>query len=317
MTRVILVTGGLGYLGGRISAGLRQMGFNVFCGTRRERIERPAWAPDLHVRHLNWGSHESLVSACKGVDCIVHLASVNEIRSERDPINCLQENVNNIIRILDAAIASDVKRFIYFSTAHVYGNPLVGRIDEKTLPFPRHPYAISHRMAEDFVLAAHSRRQIDGIVIRLSNGFGYPLTNEIDRWTLLVNDLCRQLAEKNQMRLKGSGQQVRDFITITDIIRAVRHIIDRKDFSNEDGLFNLGGNTTLSVMEMAERIRERWGLLTGKFPKIITMGEYAQCETTLDYRTDKILATGFEPIGNFEEELDGTLRFCRNSFTSQ
>lgn len=316
MTKVILVTGGLGYIGGRISAGLRQLGFNVLCGTRREGIERPAWAPDLNVCHINWRSQESLVSACKGVDCIVHLASVNEIRSERDPITSIQENVNNIIRILDAAIVSDVKRFIYLSTAHVYGNPLVGRIDEKTLPSPRHPYAISHRMAEDFVLAAHSRRQIDGIVMRLSNGFGYPLTNEIDRWTLLVNDLCRQLAEKNQIRLKGSGQQVRDFITITDIIGAVRHIIDRKNFFNEDGLFNLGGNTTLSVMEMAERIRERWSVLTGQFPEIITTGGAGQCKTTLDYRTDKILATGFKPVRNFDEELDGTLLFCRSSFTS-
>ncbi len=314
MNTDVLVTGGLGYLGGRISTSLIESGFNVFSGTRREGIKRPDWSPNLQTRHINWLSIEQLASACSGVGCIIHLASANEIECELDPVAAIQSNVNNIIRLLDAAIVSGVQRFIYISTAHVYGSPLIGRIDEKTITRPSHPYAISHRMAEDFVLAMTSKAKIQGIVLRVSNGFGYPLTNKIDRWTLLVNDLCRQLASTKKMVLKGTGQQVRDFITITDIAHAVTHVMKLESSFLGDGLFNLGGNTTLSVIAMARRIGERWQRLTGECPEIIPTGIAEGFEEALDYRCDKLLATGYSPIRNFEEELDYTLSFCQNSF---
>ena len=110
-----------------------------------------------------------------------------------------------------------VERFIYFSTAHIYGAPLEGTITEKSLPSPVHPYAITHRAAEDYVIAAAKQKRIQGTVLRLSNSFGAPVSPHVNRWTLLANDLCRQAVEKGTITLRSNGCQYRDFICLTDV----------------------------------------------------------------------------------------------------
>lgn len=191
MIHKILLTGGLGYLGGRIARALTDARYQVLCGTCREE-PAPAWLPTMRMARIDWTSTDSLTEACCNVDCVVHLAAMNEIESARDPVSALQMNGMASLRLLEAAKAAGVRRFVYFSTAHVYGAPLQGEITEKTMPRPAHPYAITHRVSEDFVLSAHDQKHIEGIVVRLSNGFGAPVTPYIDRWTLLVNDLCKQ-----------------------------------------------------------------------------------------------------------------------------
>ena len=68
-----------------------------------------------------------------GVDCIIHLSAMNEVESLKDPVGALQVNGIQSLMLLQAAQKTRVKRFIYFSTAHVYGFPLEGHIDEKNL----------------------------------------------------------------------------------------------------------------------------------------------------------------------------------------
>lgn len=181
MSYSVLLTGGLGYLGGRLACALVAVGHQVRCGTRRPGAAAPDWLPGMSMVMLDWASTEALTEACRGVDCIIHLAAMNEVESTRDPVGALEMNGLASLRLLEAAKAAGVRRFVYFSTAHVYGAPLQGSIDETSLPRPVHPYAITHKVAEDFVLAAHDRKQIEGVVIRLSNGFGAPVTPDVDR----------------------------------------------------------------------------------------------------------------------------------------
>jgi UDP-glucose 4-epimerase len=108
------------------------------------------------------------------------------------------------------------------STTHVYG-PQVGRLEETTLPAPRHPYATSHRAAEDAVLAASGN--FTAMVLRLSNGFGAPTHAQANCWTLLVNDLCRQAVTDCTLRLRSAGLQHRDFIPLADVTRIVDHML--------------------------------------------------------------------------------------------
>ena len=117
------------------------------------------------------------------MDAIVHLAAMNEMDCARDPAAALEVNTALTLRLLNAAVAAGVRRFVYLSTAHVYGAPLRGHIDERALPRPVHPYAITHRAAEDFVLAAFDAGRIEGVVLRLSNGVGAPAHAAVDRWT--------------------------------------------------------------------------------------------------------------------------------------
>ncbi len=171
------------------------------------------------------------------------------------------------LRVLDAAIAAGVKRFVYMSSAHVYGD-LQGEITETSLTKARHPYAITKLAAENLVLAAHDAGKIEAAVFRLSNSYGSPTHVGVNAWMLLVNDLCRQAVAQRKMRLRSSGVQVRDFIPIDDVVRAVEHALGLVKDRLEDGLFNLGGDDCVSIQTMAERVAVRCEAILGYRPTI-------------------------------------------------
>lgn len=314
----ILITGGLGYLGSRIAEYLyNKPGNDLNVTTRKQYDRRPEWMENGRIITLEMTSENDLDAACEGVQCIIHLAALNEIESAENPEWAMMVNGIGTLKLLQAAERTGVERIIYFSTAHVYGSPLQGHITEHTLPRPIHPYAITHRIAEDFVLAAHDRKALTGIVLRLSNGFGAPVNPDVNRWTLLVNDLCRQAVTTGRLVLRSSGAQFRDFVTIYDVCRAVYHFTNLPADQCLDGLFNLGGECTIRVIEMVQRIVNRCSAVLGFTPEIV-LPEKPQEEdvSEFEYSVKKLKKTGFKPRGDINKEIDATLLFCRNQFNN-
>lgn len=308
MNHKILVTGGMGLVGGRVAQALAEQGNEVLLGSRHVQAP-PSWLATADVVAMDWLSKDSLISACNGVDAIVHLAAMNDAECLRDPVAALEVNGVNTARLLEAAKTTGVRRFIYFSTAHIYGSPLAGQIDEVTLPRCKHPYATSHRAAEDVVLAASDK--LSSIVLRLSNGFGRPAHAAVNSWMLLVNDLCRQAITQGSLTLRSSGLQRRDFVTLHDVGRAVSHMLNLPDTKVGDGIFNVGGGKSMQVIEMAEMIQSRCSALMGLTPEIIRPAPTPnENNPDLEYKIDKLLASGFALNGNVQEEIDGILTMC-------
>src|SRR5205807_10500909 len=108
-------------------------------------------------------------------------------------------------RLARAAAKQGTARFIYLSSAHVYGAALSGHVDEHTCPAPRHPYATSHRAGEDAVRLACDGSAMAAIVVRLANAFGAPVDPAVDCWHLVTNDLCRQAVKTRRAVLKTPG----------------------------------------------------------------------------------------------------------------
>jgi len=316
MTNVVLVTGGLGYVGGRVALALQQSGkYELRLGTRAAGSIQAPWLPEAEIRTLDVTVDDDLDEACAGASSIVHLAALNENDCLADPQRAFLVNALGTLKLLQAAERAGVKRFVYFSTAHVYGAPLAGRIDEGSLPRPVHPYAITHHAAEDFVLAAHNRKAMVGIVLRMSNGFGSPTHAAVNRWTLIVNDLCRQAATAGKLVMRSPGLDQRDFITLEDAGRAVAHVLALGDKDVGDGLFNLGGGRSMKVFDLAQLVAQRCEAVLGFAPQIERPAATgAVPPPQLDYRMDKLLATGFSHRGSMAEEIDATLRICHAAF---
>ena len=311
----ILVTGGLGYVGGRVARHLATVPDLQLCLTsRRPPATAPHWLS--HGQVVPWDSAaQDPAPLLDGVDTVVHFAALNEIDSARDPVQALQVNGVDTLRLLLAAQQAGVRRFIYFSTAHIYGAPLAGTIDEQTLPRPVHPYAISHKVAEDFVLAQHDQGKIDGVVLRLSNGFGAPIAAEVNRWTLIANDLCRQAVTSGKLTLKSSGLQRRDFVTLSDVARCVEHFIALPKEKLGNGLFNLGGDCVMSMFELTSLIARRCEAVLGFTPPIERPAPGPnETAPDLQYDISKLKTTGFHLLGGVEDEIDATLRLCQQAF---
>jgi UDP-glucose 4-epimerase len=315
----ILITGGFGYIGGRLAQHLSsQSGYDILLATR-QGTEAPRWLPHAKVLKSKWESSDNLEDICKGIDVVIHLAGMNAQDSSANPINALECNAVATARLLQAAIRQGVKRFVYLSTAHVYSRPLEGVITEQTCPTNLHPYASSHRAGEDVVRAAHQREQIEGIVIRLSNAYGAPTHKNANCWMLLVNDLCRQAIINEELVLYSSGTQYRNFITIEDMVRAILHFVECPASKLGDGLFNLGAASPMRVIDLAELIAERCDITCGFKPPIKRPQETTQPKMSqpLDYRIDKLLGTGFILKSECNKEIDETLKFCHDHFQAK
>jgi UDP-glucose 4-epimerase len=307
----VLITGGFGYVGGRLAQHLASTSDdNVILGSRTG-VAVPDWCPGSHVIRMQWASEESLREVCSGVDAVVHLAGMNAQESSADPVNALVVNGVATARIVRAAVARGVKRFIYVSTAHVYGSPLEGAITEENCALALHPYATSHRAGEDNVLLANANRQIEGIVVRLSNSFGPPAHKQVNCWMLLVNDLCRQAVTHRRMELRSAGLQRRDFITLTDACRAIAHLLRLTTDPSGPAVYNAGGEWSPTVLEMAGRIARCCREELGYSPELVRPAPGpAEQVAPLDYRISRLRTAGFVPSNRIDAEIAATLAFC-------
>ncbi|HEX2779504.1 MAG TPA: SDR family oxidoreductase [Gemmatimonadaceae bacterium] len=306
---VVLVTGAGGYLGGRLVQHLERGGsFAVRRGSRQPRAGEPG---SVAIGELRDG--RQLEEACRGAGAVVHLAALNEIDSARDPALATEINVEGTRRLVAAAARAGVGRFVYLSTAHVYGAPLAGRIDEDTPTHPAHPYATTHRVAEDVVFAARDR--VEAVVLRLSNAIGAPTRPDVDRWTLVVNDLCRQAATTGKLTLRSSGLARRDFIAMSDACAAIEHFLLLERAALPDGPVNLGGGKSLRVIDIVELVADRAAVILGERPAIVRPEPApGELHPDLDYRIDLLVSTGFALHGDLAAEIDDTLRLCAAAF---
>ena len=255
---------------------------------------------------MRWG--RDLEALSDGADCLIHLAAPNEVECARDPDAAIATTLRLTERALRAADAGGVRRFIYLSTVHVYG-PMQGLISEDTAPDPQHPYAVAHLESEHAVQAAAT--DVDAIVLRLSNGYGAPADNGTDRWTLLVNDLCRQAVVDHRLQLSSNGLQHRDFLPLSDVADAIRHFTGAPHHPHGFRLFNLSSGKSMRVIDMAALIRSRAEAVLGvEIGLEAAEGGPVEASEKLVVDNRRLLETGFRPAADAAVEIDGMLKFC-------
>ncbi|MDI7217545.1 SDR family oxidoreductase [Leptospira santarosai] len=307
----ILVTGSSGFLGGRIAKYFGTLDeFELILGTTKN-ARLPNYIRFGRVIPIDWNSQNSLESVCENVEYVVHCAGMNAQDAAKDPRKAFEFNGYTTGRLMDAAIKNHSLKFIYFSTAHVYGNPLVGNISENSPLTNQHPYAMSNAAGEREVSNRNTLGEIFGINIRLSNAFGAPVNPKVNCWMLLVNDLCKQAVMTRRMVLKTSGVQKRDFISIQDVCLVVHHLLKiQSDHKNDT--YNVGGGASLTVWEMANLVGERCKQIIGFLPELERV-EPEKSEVAADFNYDitKLLSTGFRHSNTFASEIDDLLIFCK------
>ena len=91
MAGKILITGGFGFVGGRLAANLAQAGYSVLLASRKA-MDPPIWLPQAKVTQIVWNDTLSLERICKGVDVIVQAAGINSQDCVANPVSALEFN---------------------------------------------------------------------------------------------------------------------------------------------------------------------------------------------------------------------------------
>ena len=226
MRPCVLLTGGFGNLGGRVASALHDHRYWDIRLASRSHASAPAWAPLAEVIQLDVLDNTEVARSCKG--CIRRNTSGGTQRQARQrKTRGWRKQFRAVARKLSStpALENNVQRFIFMSTAHVYGSPLQGVITESTPLTNQHPYATSHISGERAVAEHHDKARFLGIRLRCANGFGYPMNPEVDIWHTLVYDLCKQVVATHKMILRSSGLQQRNFIAVSDICATILHFL--------------------------------------------------------------------------------------------
>ncbi|MCW7471384.1 NAD-dependent epimerase/dehydratase family protein [Leptospira kanakyensis] len=306
----ILLTGAGGLLGGRIYSSLKDF-YQIYPVSRKESS---TCIDPNNSYMIDWSSSTDLYECVKGKDIIIHAAGLNSLDSNADPELSYEVNTLNTQRLVDACSSKKSPPvFIYLSTAHVYKSSLDSIVTEDSPTINCHPYASSHKAAEDTVLYATSLKKIRGVVLRLSNAFGAPLKPDINCWMLLVNDLVRQGVSLGHITLSSNGLQKRNFISIEFLLKFLYRILEIPYSELRYNLFNVGSESNLSVWDMATIVQARLQYILKKeipLERDTTVGVSSDFLYSVDRLKDITTA-----IDEFQiKEIDDLITFCIKHF---
>ena len=302
---LVVVTGATGYVGGRLVAHLAATGAKVRTVGREP-------APDWLVP-LSAGGHfalnlaaDALDGICDGADAVIHLAGPNEVAAAADPDGTLAVTAAAARRVATAASAAGVGRLVYGSTVHVYGAAIApgATVTEDTLPAPRHPYAIARLAAEHIVAASGPPL----VVLRMTNTVGAPMAASVDRWSLLVNDLCRQAVTTGEVALQSAGDQWRDFVPLVGAVRVLAAAA--MDDGPPPGTYNLGSGRPMTVRDMAETVQGAIEARTGRRPPLRAPAPTGPPPASYRVSVERLAACGLALDDDIGAAVDEAAAFC-------
>jgi UDP-glucose 4-epimerase len=310
----ILVTGAGGLLGGRIIDSLVGKGLEIVAISRTFK-GAVSWKNEVQIINLDLSNSKDLSEYLNGVSVVIHAAGMNASDSFNNPAAALQFNGCVTGSILQAAIRNSVKKFIYLSSTHVYTNNLVGVIDECSPLTNLHPYATSHRAGEDLVLYANQQNLIKGIVLRISNSFGYPIDSRANCWMLLVNDLCRQAIVNKKLQLNSTGKRYINFIAITELCKLISFLLDIEDDFCKFPIINVASKKTTTILEMARLVQARAELFFDqKIDLFYPQNNSEEYFKSFEICTNSLNNLGYIISDDFVSEIDSLLNYCNKTY---
>ena len=316
MKKKVLITGGLGYLGGRLATCLNEnKNISIRLSARNRTKAVPKWTQGLEIIKFDFEESDNHKALCENIDVIIHLAALNAKDSLSSPKRARAINVDGTEKLVRAAVRAGVARFIYISTTHVYGTKLHGRIDETQEPKPSNPYAETHFHAERIVA---KETGIEGVILRLSNVVGPPSDPNANCWSLVANDLCRAAITSKKLELSGSGQDFRDFVCMTDVLRIISLIvnIDPRDLMHQH--YNVASGHSISTLSLAKKIAERAEAMFGQ--KLVILNKkaaHSHGHNNPIFSNLRLKGLGYRMFRDIIGELDSTLKFCSEVFPAE
>ena len=251
---MILITGGLGYLGARIAENLLKSGLKVRIASSRNNPYVPEQLKSCEIIKIDLTNQNSLNNACKGIISVIHLAALNAKECEIDPNKAKVINSEGTLKLLKSSLKNKVSCFLYFSTSHVYGPQLSGIVDEKNPYQECNSYSKSHKIAEDYVLNFNTEN-LTTTVFRLSNVIGSPLYKDTNCWMLIANDISRKIVMNKQPVLYAQRKTLRDFVPISDVIHNTSLIFKSSNNLDIGGqIYNISSSSNLSLDQLCNLI---------------------------------------------------------------
>jgi UDP-glucose 4-epimerase len=264
-----MVIGGAGYIGSHVTRALLDKGYsvtvfdNLSTGTRKNLFD------DAQFVKGDILDYPTLLTTMKnGFKALIHLAAFKAagesmVRPEKYSTN----NITGTINILNAASESGVRRFIFSSSAAVYGEPNYLPIDELHPTNPENYYGFTKLEIEELLSWYDRLKNIKYASLRYFNAAGYDIHGRIRGLEKNPENLLPVVMEvavgvREELEIFGNdyetrdGTCIRDYIHVGDLAEAHVSALEYIDHAEESLIVNLGSEKGVTVQEMVECARE-------------------------------------------------------------
>lgn len=269
----VLVTGGAGYIGSHMVLALTDAGQEVVVLDNLTTGFAWAVAPQAKLVQGDIGDEALVENLIKthNVDAVVHFAgSIIVPDSVSDPLSYYLNNTVKSRALMAAVVKAGVCKFVFSSTAAVYGNPETQPVFETAKPAPISPYGTSKLMTELMLQDSHLAYGLNYVALRYFNVAGADPKRRSGqsspRATHLIKVACQTvLGQRASMDVFGTdydtpdGTCLRDYIHVSDLISAHMDALAHLQNGGTGGIFNCGYGKGYSVLDVIRAVEKAYG----------------------------------------------------------
>jgi UDP-glucose 4-epimerase len=255
-----LVTGGAGFIGSHLVEALVARGHPVrvldnFSTGRWENLS--AVRDRIEVIEGDIRDPWAVQQAMDGVEVVAHLAAIVSVeRSLQDPQETAEVNTGGTLNLLEAARQAGVHRFLFASSAAVYGNHSQLPLQEELPPHPLSPYAASKVAGEALCQAYRAAYGLSTVILRFFNIYG-PRQDPQSPYSGVISIFVGRMRQGLPPVIYGDGQQTRDFVYVEDVVAA---LIRAGEQDGADGaVFNVARGEETSVLQLVALLNQALG----------------------------------------------------------
>ena len=305
LSKKTLVTGGAGFIGSHLVDKLLEEGHevivldNLITGNKNNLSHIKDRISFFNVDITNF---EEILPLCDKVDWVFHLAGLADIvPSIENPLKYYNSNVNGTISLLEASRIQKIKKFIYAASSSCYGIPIEYPTNENSKISPMYPYALTKFQGEQAVLHWNKVYGLNAISLRLFNVYG-PRSRTSGAYGAVFGVFLAQKLSNKPFTVVGDGNQLRDFIFVTDVVNA---FIESAKSNNENDIFNVGTNKPNSINKLVQLLGSDNGIVNLPQRK----GEPQQTNADISYIKSQL---NWSPKVSFENGVEIMLNNIEN-----
>lgn len=260
----VLVTGGAGYIGSVATAMLLEGGYDVVVLDNLERGHRQAVSEHAEFLNCDLRDREATASSVSraNVEAVLHFAALHLVpESVERPDAYYRTNVTGGVNLLDAVKQAGIGRFVFSSTAAVYGVPETLPITETSPARPINPYGRSKLMVEQILDDYSARFGFAYAALRYFNvagAMGMLGEDHSPETHIIPVALEAMTGKRDVFTVFGTdyptddGTAIRDYVHVVDLVTA--HILALKKLDRTLGVINLGSRNGFSVNQMVQAV---------------------------------------------------------------
>ena len=247
--KTVLVTGGAGFIGSHLVEALAPHNevriLDNFSSGDRTNLPENVTIVEGDIR-----DPIALQQAARGVDIIFHHAAVVSVsRSVDAPRQSNETNLDASLLVLEQARQEDA-RVVVASSAAVYGHPDELPVSETASTEPSSPYGIQKLALDQYTRLYEDLYGLETVALRYFNAYG---PRQQGPYSGVISTFLEQAQADEPITIEGDGEQTRDFVHVSDIVRANLYAATTDDVGEA---YNIGTGTRTSIEELAETIRD-------------------------------------------------------------